>query len=176
MAYFDNKKDDLLDLYLNQNKDGVEIAKIYGVGYSTVYRALEEFGVKRNLSNRGKYYRNQEWISEMRERLRGKKYEPKSEEIRENYKKGALKRIKNNPHQYSLDKNYKSKSGLKNAMLVVYGKDRCFKCGWDEYSDILQVHHKDMNHKNNTLSNCIWLCPNCHYYIHYYEGMGKDVN
>ncbi len=32
---------------------------------------------------------------------------------------------------------------------------------------VLAVHHKDKNRKNNTLSNLIWLCHNCHYLVHH---------
>lgn len=42
----------------------------------------------------------------------------------------------------------------------------CEKC---KISDIrvLAVHHKDKNRDNNSLSNLIWLCHNCHYLVHH---------
>lgn len=39
---------------------------------------------------------------------------------------------------------------------------KCQICGYDEHPEILGIHHKDRNRKNNTLENLIVLCPNCH--------------
>ena len=37
------------------------------------------------------------------------------------------------------------------------------KWNWDgDNNPILELHHKDGNHNNNTLENCLLLCPNCH--------------
>lgn len=38
----------------------------------------------------------------------------------------------------------------------------CVRCGYSEYPEILGVHHKDRNRKNNDLNNLEILCPNCH--------------
>jgi len=38
----------------------------------------------------------------------------------------------------------------------------CERCGYNEHTLILGVHHKDRNRKNNDLSNLEVLCPNCH--------------
>ncbi len=38
----------------------------------------------------------------------------------------------------------------------------CERCGYDEHPEILGVHHKDRNRKNNDPSNLEVLCPNCH--------------
>ena len=48
---------------------------------------------------------------------------------------------------------------------------QCAVCGYNEEPQILQVHHKDENRKNNSLDNLIILCPNCHWKItlHLYE-------
>lgn len=42
----------------------------------------------------------------------------------------------------------------------------CCKCGYDKYSQILQVHHKDKNRSNSSLDNLETVCPNCHKLIH----------
>ncbi len=34
----------------------------------------------------------------------------------------------------------------------------------------LAVHHIDKNRKNNTLKNLTWLCHNCHFLVHHYDG------
>jgi 5-methylcytosine-specific restriction endonuclease McrA len=39
---------------------------------------------------------------------------------------------------------------------------KCERCEYDEMPEILGVHHKDRNRKNNDLSNLEVLCPNCH--------------
>lgn len=38
----------------------------------------------------------------------------------------------------------------------------CERCGYDAVPQILGVHHKDRNRRNNELSNLEVLCPNCH--------------
>ena len=38
----------------------------------------------------------------------------------------------------------------------------CARCGFDKNPEILGVHHKDRNRKNNDPGNLEVLCPNCH--------------
>ena len=38
----------------------------------------------------------------------------------------------------------------------------------------LTAHHKDRDRKNNSISNLIWLCHNCHYLVHHYKSESKD--
>lgn len=40
--------------------------------------------------------------------------------------------------------------------------NKCERCGFDKYKQILGVHHKDRNRNNNDFSNLEVLCPNCH--------------
>ncbi len=42
----------------------------------------------------------------------------------------------------------------------------CERCRYSVYQ-ILQVHHKDRNRKNNTMENLELICPNCHFAEHY---------
>ncbi len=44
---------------------------------------------------------------------------------------------------------------------------RCNRCPYDKYKEVLQVHHKDKNRKNNSISNLEVLCPTCHAEEHY---------
>lgn len=58
-----------------------------------------------------------------------------------------------------------SNSAMKNYLLR--HNDKCMNpdCKWDwtdKNNPILELHHIDGCHLNNTLSNCILLCPNCH--------------
>lgn len=39
---------------------------------------------------------------------------------------------------------------------------KCSVCGWNEDTDILEVHHYDENHNNNDINNLVILCPICH--------------
>lgn len=59
------------------------------------------------------------------------------------------------PIEYKTGITYYREKAIKNKPM------ECEECGIKE-SDILEVHHKDGNRKNNNLSNLIILCPNCH--------------
>lgn len=43
----------------------------------------------------------------------------------------------------------------------------CEICGYKEFPDILGVHHKDRNRKNNNQNNLLVVCPLCHSLIHH---------
>ena len=43
----------------------------------------------------------------------------------------------------------------------------CNRCSYNDFIEILVVHHKDRNRSNNDLSNLEILCPNCHAKEHY---------
>lgn len=46
------------------------------------------------------------------------------------------------------------------GVLLASGRERkCELCG---SSEKVHVHHKDGNHKNNNLSNLMFVCPRCH--------------
>ena len=106
-----------------------------------------------------------EWYQKNKERLsiRTKAYD-KSKEVK------ARKRAVILAHQeYIL--NYKKDKG-------------CSNCGYKEYPEILQFHHKDKKEKSFTIGKkfgknieiikqemdkCILLCPNCHAWLHFKE-------
>ena len=60
-------------------------------------------------------------------------------------------------------------------------RDRAFKefvhscsvCGYDEYKNVLVVHHKDYDRNNNNMDNLQILCPTCHAVIHYTSKTGR---
>jgi 5-methylcytosine-specific restriction endonuclease McrA len=56
---------------------------------------------------------------------------------------------------------------LKLRLLKLRG-NICERCGYNRI-EILQVHHKDKNSKNNILDNLELICPNCHFEEHYLE-------
>ena len=59
------------------------------------------------------------------------------------------------PDHYNNGKNYREKA------LREY-PHKCAICGWEEDTDILEVHHINENRDNNELNNLIVLCPICH--------------
>lgn len=63
----------------------------------------------------------------------------------------------------------KSYQSLKIRLLNQKGR-KCELCGYDKY-EILQIHHKDRNNKNNEFNNLQLICPNCHCEEHY---LGKS--
>lgn len=52
----------------------------------------------------------------------------------------------------------------------------CAKCSSKDFR-VLAVHHKDKDRSNNSLSNLVWLCHNCHYLVHHHtdEAIGFMV-
>lgn len=42
----------------------------------------------------------------------------------------------------------------------------CKLCKNNDYR-VLAVHHIDQNRKNNSISNLVWLCHNCHHLVHH---------
>jgi hypothetical protein len=43
----------------------------------------------------------------------------------------------------------------------------CSRCGYDAHPEILVVHHRDYDRRNNSANNFEVLCPNCHAIEHY---------
>ena len=56
---------------------------------------------------------------------------------------------------------------LKLRLIEERGKN-CERCGYGKY-EILQIHHKNRNKKDNEKENLEIICPNCHYEEHYLE-------
>lgn len=53
-------------------------------------------------------------------------------------------------------------STVRNIMLKRNMLSHCNRCGYKEHPNILGVHHRDRNRRNNSLENLEVLCPNCH--------------
>ena len=56
---------------------------------------------------------------------------------------------------------------LKIKLFELRGK-KCERCDYNTV-EILQVHHKDRDRKNNSFDNLEIICPNCHSLEHYFE-------
>jgi len=63
---------------------------------------------------------------------------------------------------------------LKIKLIRERGKT-CERCGYSKY-EILQIHHKNRNKKDNQLENLEIICPNCHYEEHYLEKSWLNIN
>lgn len=50
---------------------------------------------------------------------------------------------------------------------------QCARCGYRTIPEILQVHHRDRNRKNNTKENLEPLCPTCHEEDHFRAHDGR---
>lgn len=68
--------------------------------------------------------------------------------------------------EYFKDNKLIKGSALMRRLINKVGREyKCECCGISEWNGkpiTLQVHHKDEDHLNNTLSNLQILCPNCH--------------
>ena len=51
-------------------------------------------------------------------------------------------------------------------------ENKCEKCGYSKYIEVLQVHHKDRDRKNNIQTNLSILCPTCHIEEHFLTSTG----
>jgi hypothetical protein len=97
------------------------------------------------------------------------------------------KRVKEHYEEY---KTRKRAVILKHQEYILdYKKDKgCSICGYKEYPEILQFHHKDRKQKDFTIGKkfgknievikremdkCILLCPNCHSWLHFKETKGQ---
>ena len=50
----------------------------------------------------------------------------------------------------------------------------CRLCGSKD-GRVLEAHHRDKDRNNNTLSNLVWLCRNCHFLVHHYPDEAKKL-
>ena len=69
---------------------------------------------------------------------------------------------------------YQISNHIRRYLLKKYN-NKCSKCGWSEinpFSGIvpLEIEHIDGNYLNNSESNLIVLCPNCHSLTSTYKG------
>lgn len=72
--------------------------------------------------------------------------------------------------QYKIGRPKDKAFGTRNLKLQLFKLrgPKCERCGYATV-EILHVHHKDRDRKNNTLDNLEIICPNCHYLEHYFE-------
>lgn len=51
--------------------------------------------------------------------------------------------------------------------------NKCEICEYAKFPDVLEVHHRDNDHQNNTIVNLAILCPTCHVETHFISKTGK---
>ncbi len=54
-----------------------------------------------------------------------------------------------------------------------YWGEKCFKCGYSKYPNILHGHHINRDRTDNSKDNLRPLCPTCHEEIHFEEKTGR---
>ena len=52
-------------------------------------------------------------------------------------------------------------------------QDKCERCGWGEYKEVLEVHHINQRKRDGRRENLKLLCPNCHEIVHFLEQSGR---
>lgn len=81
---------------------------------------------------------------------------------------------------YAAGSRHPNWKGGKSVYRKILGREdrllMCEKCHTAD-SRVLAVHHKDRHRQNNSVTNLIWLCHNCHYLVHHFanESVGFIV-
>lgn len=95
--------------------------------------------------------------------------------LAQTYIKPNITRQQNNAHRrhlYALKKQLgilKTYNGSKNSKLrqqLLETRKACTICGYSQFQDALDIHHIDMDRRNNQNQNLVVLCCNCHSVIH----------
>ncbi len=83
---------------------------------------------------------------------------------RPHHARGYCSSCHNVVYHYDLIKAHNAKKSH-NISLELYRKitEKCVLCGFDK---VVDLHHKDGNHKNDQISNLVGLCPNHHKMFH----------
>lgn len=70
-------------------------------------------------------------------------------------------------------KNYKNGKFSYRQIAFREKEIKCEYCGYSKYKEVLDVHHKDENRKNNCIDNLVILCPTCHVEEHFLNNSGR---
>ncbi len=184
-AYMELKSIDLVAEHFGINqKTAFEWKKRHGI------ETIKEFSQRgKRKVNHDKPYTNKEWLEEMYSKYSweelgamlncdpttlskwGLRFGIKTRSVKEQWdlkSKNGNRVVKSSDFDLQLYKDTYTLSGmtklpknLKNFIVNLYGKCEC--CGYDR---VLDLHHIDENHDNNSPENHGVLCPNCHALIH----------
>ena len=75
----------------------------------------------------------------------------------------------------------------RNKFLDNFKKNKsCVECGWNKHTEILHFHHRNPKEKRKAIYQlksiltlekeiikCVLLCPNCHFWKHFREGINQ---
>ena len=121
---------------------------------------------KRNLI----YYKL--WFSKNKDKV--KLWKEKNKEKLKEYHKKYIKEYKRK--QYELNplkmkekrriRFYKDYYNLTLEQVNEIKKNGCANCGYTKFLQMVSLHHKDKNPKNNNINNLIPLCFSCHLAVH----------
>ena len=184
-AYKELKSIDLVAEHFRINvKTAFEWKKRHGI------ETIKEFSQRgKRKVNANKPYANKEWLEDMYSKYSweelgkmlncdpttlskwGVKFGIKTRTVSEQWdlkSKNGNRVVKSSEFDLQLYKDTYTLSGmtklpknLRNFITSLYGKCEC--CGYDK---VLDLHHIDENHDNNSPENHGVLCPNCHALIH----------
>lgn len=196
-AYTELKAIDLVAEHFGINaKTAFKWKKIHNI------ETLKEYSWKgKEQINRDKPYTNKEWLENMYAKYSfedigkllncspstvqkwAKRFNIPTRTVKEQWEikaKSGERVIKRSESEFDLqaykrayvDKSYSCNThlpkGLKNFIISLYSA--CESCG---YTEVLDLHHIDEDHNNNSPENHGVLCPNCHAKIH---RLGKSFN
>ena len=131
---------DVINKMIENKRPKFEIARVLGIKYSTLNKYLKEFGINYEGNP------NRKGIPHIEGRV-----------FIEEYLSG------NRGIRAAVLRNKLIENGLK--------EEKCECCGLTEWMGRkipLELHHKNMNHNDNTLENLQILCSNCHSLAHDY--------
>lgn len=110
-------------------------------------------------ANRYKY------VEEARQRA-SEYYEKNQEKVRESQRE-KWRNFDEQQRTKKAKSAFKRKYDCNGVKAIERAEFKCEVCSYDSYQEVLQIHHKDRNRKNNDLDNLIVLCPTCHAEEHY---------
>lgn len=94
---------------------------------------------------------------------------------KEGYYRNREKRLKYNRDRYQNDPEVRKKANRR-AFLQKYDGNgipalerdhyTCTSCGFNEYPEVMEIHHIDRDRSNNDIDNLQTVCPTCHRLIH----------
>lgn len=120
--------------------------------------------------NKSQTNRNREHIQKIID-----KYQLDTSHFLVNYN-GIVKKKKIDDEEIFKSDSFFSSSLIKKRLLALYKEYVCESCGnthWLDKPIPLQLHHKNGNNKDNSITNLQLLCPNCHALTDNYCGKNK---
>ncbi len=177
LCYIEDSK--LIHLYNNECLNPIEISQAYSIPYRSVVRQLKQLGIfkiKKNDKNKEKYNKNHtsESYTKMGNTARlqyknGRRVWNKglTEFDSESVKRQADSlRLHHHNNEYG-EKNSFWKGGPKDSDKARQLKQHITTCELCKSCIKLEVHHKDKNRSNNSMSNLIKVCCKCHNLLHH---------